>query len=152
MTQLDAAYTKWRKVIAAGNDNFELRHTLITLVYYFRAIDLAVLLVKQWPLSQRAIHALLVSYHNLAELYEREKCMRQAWQVLVTAKQQMMVAFCKQGERAGLNVACQQARKRLSQFENAHGRFAPFSPPQKELNTYTGNGLTALHSQQPVRR
>jgi len=66
MSQSDTAYAKWREVIAAGNDNFELHHTLITLVYYFRAIELARTLVKKWPVSRRTVEALLVSYHNLA--------------------------------------------------------------------------------------
>ena len=143
MSQSDAAYAKWREVIAAGNDNFELHHTLITLVYYSRAIELARALVKKWPVSRRTVEALLVSYHNLAELYERENSLRLAWQVLVTAKQQMMAVFCKRGESACTVWGCRSAHQRLSRFEQQHGSFDRLRPRQRLLNPYQYDGFTS---------
>lgn len=143
MSQSDATYAKWREVIAAGNDNVELQHILITLVYYFRAIDLARTLVKKWPVSRCTVEALLVSYHNLAELYERENSLQLVWQVLVSAKQQMMAVFYKQGESACTVWGCRNAHQRLSRFEQQHGSFDRLRPRQRLLNPYQYDAFTS---------
>lgn len=152
MSQLETTYRKWRKVIATGNDNFALQHTLITLVYYFRAIDLAELLVKTWPLSHCATDALLISYQNLAELYEREGSLRLAWQNLVNVKQRLIALADRYSQASGLELRCQQAQRRLNQFEYAHGSFGKSKAVQEPKVPGQYRGIVSTHLRQPLRR
>lgn len=152
MSQLETTYTKWRKVIATGNDNFALHHTLITLVYYLRAIDLAELLVKSWPLSHCATDALLISYQNLAELYEREGSLRLAWQNLVNVKQRLIALADRYSQASGLALRCQQAHRRLHQFEYVHGSFGNTTAAQTPEIPSQYNDIVSIHLGQPLRR
>ena len=64
--------TVWKAQICAGNDCFDKRQILSALAHYHKAIDQAQALLEQWDDPKAAVAALLVSHHNLADLYLTE--------------------------------------------------------------------------------
>lgn len=60
---------QWREIISYANDAFEKDQVFLALVQYRKAIALAVELVKTHPTERDVYAALLVSYHNIADLY-----------------------------------------------------------------------------------
>lgn len=63
-------YIVWEKVIIDGNRDYEAGDLDIARLKYLRAIELAEYMVELEPTLRPTIGALLVSYHNLADLYE----------------------------------------------------------------------------------
>ena len=138
-------YDEWGSAISLGNDHFENYHTLLALFYYLKAIELVDPLIKHQPTSRQSIGALLVSYHNLADLYVRENSLRQAWSVLVKAKQRVMAIFCKHGETPGTHWGCQLAHRQLSWFESEYGSFDNLTPRQRIQNPYLYQTRPSVH-------
>lgn len=62
----------WKRHINAGNDSFDKYQILASLAHYQAAIKQATALLDQWHDKKAAVAALVVSYHNLADLYLRE--------------------------------------------------------------------------------
>lgn len=66
-----AHYVIWERVIKDGNRDFDADVFEGARLKYLRAVELAVAMVESEPCIRPTIGALLVSYHNLADLYER---------------------------------------------------------------------------------
>lgn len=64
--------TVWKAQICAGNDCFDKRQVLTALAYYHKAIEQAQMLMSHWDEPKAGVAALVVSHHNLADLYVRE--------------------------------------------------------------------------------
>jgi hypothetical protein len=64
--------TIWKAQICAGNDCFDKCQTLSALAHYHKAIEQAQALIDHWDEPKAAVAALVVSHHNLADLYLRE--------------------------------------------------------------------------------
>ncbi|MBU2979912.1 hypothetical protein [Alteromonas sp. C1M14] len=66
-------YLVWEKVILDGNRDYMAGELDIARLKYLRAIELAQAMVALEPNLRPTVGALLVSYHNLADLYETAK-------------------------------------------------------------------------------
>ncbi|MBL4631285.1 MAG: hypothetical protein JKY14_09070 [Paraglaciecola sp.] len=64
--------TVWKAQICAGNDCFDKNQLLSAIAHYQKAIKQAQTLIDSWEEPKAAVAALMVSYHNLADLYLRE--------------------------------------------------------------------------------
>lgn len=62
----------WKQHIIAGNDYFEKQQSLVAICHYRQAIDLAEKLLQDHHDAMVSVAAILVSHHNLADLYIRE--------------------------------------------------------------------------------
>ena len=71
-------FDTWRMIICAANDAFENEQTFSALVQYRRAISIAIELVQNGENHRDAYAALLVSYHNMADLYIRDNALEPA--------------------------------------------------------------------------
>ena len=143
--RFDILYKEWSDAISQGNEYFENYHTLLALFCYLKAIELVDPLIKHQPTSRQSLGALLLSYHNLSDLYVRENSLRQAWNALVQARQRVIAVFCKHGETPGTCWGCQLAHRQLSWFENEYGSFDNFTPKQRINNTYLYQSGPSVH-------
>ena len=75
-------FMEWESVITYGNQSFERYETINALFHYHNAINIAETLLMIHPESRQSIGALLVSYHNLSDFYEREGAFNMAWHTL----------------------------------------------------------------------
>lgn len=66
------AVSSWKRHTNAGNYSFENEHTLTALAHYRRAISQAECLFDEGANNREAVAILVVSYHNIADLYLRE--------------------------------------------------------------------------------
>ncbi|WP_133468529.1 hypothetical protein [Paraglaciecola marina] len=64
--------TIWKAQICAGNECFERCQTLSALAHYNKAIRQAEYLLDNWIDHKAAVASVVISYHNLADLYLRE--------------------------------------------------------------------------------
>lgn len=62
----------WKGLICAGNSCFDEGQTLSALAHYHQAIRQAEMLVDECENTREVVAALVVSYHNLADLYLRD--------------------------------------------------------------------------------
>lgn len=84
----------WRKAIDQGNQHYLNRQWQAAERYYRLALDYADQHLAQWPDADEAVAALVVSHHNLADLYLATAASEQAarclcrihWQLLHTCQ------------------------------------------------------------------
>lgn len=85
LEQFRRLYQQWEQAIQTGNLSFERHQHVQTLCFYQQSIRLSEELLALDCVSRRAIAALLVSYHNLADFYIREKAHNLAQEALEDA-------------------------------------------------------------------
>ena len=64
--------TNWKAQICAGNECFDRYQTLSALAHYNKAIEHSEHLLDSWIDHRAAVASVVISYHNLADLYLRE--------------------------------------------------------------------------------
>ena len=67
------AYRDWEQVIIAANRDYEIDAYNMARMRYLSAISIANSMIEIAPCARPVVGALLVSYHNLADLFERLK-------------------------------------------------------------------------------
>ena len=63
---------KWKRNITAGNECFNNNQLISALAHYQCAKSRAKQLLGNWFNAEQAVAAVVISYHNLADLYHRE--------------------------------------------------------------------------------
>jgi len=63
---------QWKQHIMLGNQCFDERQLLTAMTHYQSAKSRAHVLFEHWFNPEQSVAALVVSYHNLADLYLRE--------------------------------------------------------------------------------
>lgn len=72
MSAPDPIMQLWQIQIIAGNECYESSQFLSALAHYRQAIQLAQELFDKAPTKRTAVTSLIVSYHNLADLFIKE--------------------------------------------------------------------------------
>lgn len=83
----------WQQHMRAGNECFEAHQDLAALSHYNQAIELANSLLIEYEDIRAAVAAVIVSYHNLADVYLREHEYALAETQLRTVHQKMSLAL-----------------------------------------------------------
>lgn len=86
----------WERHIAAGNACFHAQQNLAALAHYQRSITCAQDLFSSNMTSRDAVDALIISHHNLADLFCREKCYEMAEMELREVHQALCSALEKE--------------------------------------------------------
>ncbi|MDU0353920.1 hypothetical protein RS130_08255 [Paraglaciecola aquimarina] len=91
-TQTDKI-AKWKMFIKAGNSSFYGQQTIVAIAYYQKAITISEQLFKSWEDIQSAISTMLISHHNLADLFLKEGNIDLAELELRTIHQKLLLSL-----------------------------------------------------------
>lgn len=123
MNDYNVAYGYWEQSICRANRCFDQSHTLLALFYYQQAIQRSDVLLEANPASRQSIGAMLVSHHNLAELYQRNGAFRAAWQHFQATRLKTHDILQCSGELPGPLWGSRIAYTQLCLFEKQHGAY-----------------------------
>ncbi|MFT2090356.1 hypothetical protein [Paraglaciecola sp. 2405UD69-4] len=84
--------SNWKMQICAGNECFNKCQILSALAHYNNAVTQAEILLQDWFDPKAAVASVVISYHNLADLYLKENKPLLAEQMLTKVHQK--IAMC----------------------------------------------------------
>lgn len=130
---------KWKRSICAGNECFDNDQTERAIEHYRKAINIAENLFYDHKDPDEAVAILIVSHHNLADVYLRKQCFSLAESELRCVHQKLSLALSDVPSDSPHSDALLRGVNRtyfaLSNFTKEHPNIALPEPPRAgELN------------------
>lgn len=127
---------KWKQHILAGNAFFDARQMQQAAAEYQAAKERAEELFAVWFDDDEATAAVVISYHNLADLYaqqgETAKAEVELRHVLQVIQHALSEPRCSQARRKALMSGERRAHVELVNFIRAQGAATGETPPSPE--------------------